>query len=556
MKKVLFFLLTGAFLLGVASCNEDLEPISDTSNPVGPVILTATFADETTKATVSESDGGFSFSAGDAIQVYDGTTTYTGTTTSGGSSAEFAMEDGFDASGAGLAAFPSAWVSSINSATAITFNLPGSYSYSDVGGTDADAAKVPVLMVATKEAGSTNLSFKQVASLVRFRVTNCQAGVLHFTFTSNVTGTAELTNVAPGTTGITASNLSGTKSMTIAVTGVPAVASGSYIFITLPVPVGTDPMNVQVVNLGAATVSSVTLSGTAAGLERAGGRKRGVALGTPITPEFSISATQKVTFAPGNLQATYDATAETWTWDFAANQYDRIGNAPGNTTITTEVKESTEPYAKLSESGTVDLFDWSTAYTYYGISTSNDGSYTNVTTAVFVDWGGLAIGGYSANYWRTLSCDELEYILFYRSTSTIGSTENARFLKVSSVVGMKGLIIFPDNFVWDESRMGTAPDCNNSGGAGNGSFSSSQWAAMEAAGAVFLPSTGYRKNATYVDTSDSYYSYGCYWTNDVCKNNIGPGFLWIKYDSRYGSVSREYRYGDKSGVAVRLAHDL
>ena len=275
---------------------------------------------------------------------------------------------------------------------------------------------------------------------------------------------------------------------------------------------------------------------------------------TPSTVEFSVSSTRKVAISPGNLQATYDASAQTWTWDFAARQYDRIGNAPGNTTITTEVKEATEPYAKLSESGTVDLFDWSTAYTYYGISTSNDRTY--VTTAEFVDWGGLPIGDYSPGYWRTLSWDEWDYMLFSREASTIGSTENARFLKVSSVVGMKGIIIFPDDFTWDEGMMGTAPDCNNSGGAGNGSFSSSQWAAMEAAGAVFLPSTGYRKRADYVDTSDSYYSYGCYWTNDVSVASLGPCFLWIKYDSRYGSVGREYRYSDKSGVAVRLVHDL
>lgn len=555
MKKTLHFILAGALLLSAVSCNNELEPGQETVSPAGPVILTATIVDETTKATVSESDGSFAFSALDAIRVFDGTATYGGKTTLGGVSAEFTMEDGFNAAGAGLAAFPSALVSAIPSASSVTFNLPSSYSYADVGGADADAAKTPVLMVAAKEAGSASLSFKQVASLVRFRVTNCQAGVLHFTFTSNVTGTAELTGIVPGATEITASNLSGTRSMTIAVTEVPAVTSGNYIYITLPVPVGTDPMNVQVVNRGATSVSSATLSGTAVSLERAGGRKRGVTLGTPITPEFSISATKKVSFAPGNLQATYDASAETWTWGFAANQYDRIGNAPGNTTITTEVKESTEPYAKLSESGTVDLFDWSTAYTYYGISTSNDGAYTNVSTAVFVDWGGLAIDGYAADYWRTLSWAELDYMLHTRKTSSIGSTENARFLKVSSVVGMKGLIIFPDNFEWDESRMGTAPDCNNSGGAGNGSFSSSQWAAMEAAGAVFLPSTGYRKRANYVDTSDSSYSYGCYWTNDV-HVSVGPGFLWITYDSRYGSVGREYRYGDKSGIAVRLAHDL
>ena len=278
---------------------------------------------------------------------------------------------------------------------------------------------------------------------------------------------------------------------------------------------------------------------------------------TPSTVEFSVSSTSKVAIAPGNLQATYEASAQTWTWDFAARQYDRIGNAPGNTTITTEVKEATEPYARLSGNGTVDLFDWSTAYTYYGISTSNDGTYTNVTTAVFVDWGGLPIGDYSPGYWRTLSWDEWDYMLFSREASTIGSTENARFLKVSSVVGMRGLIIFPDNFTWDENMMGEAPACNNSGGTGNGTFSAAQWAALEAAGAVFLPSTSWRLTPTYVETADNAESYGVYWTSDVSRHpNLGPGFLFFKYGSRYGTVGREYRYSDKSGVSVRLVHDL
>ena len=280
-------------------------------------------------------------------------------------------------------------------------------------------------------------------------------------------------------------------------------------------------------------------------------------LATPETVEFSISSTQKVVISPGNLQATYDAAAQTWTWDFAAHQYDRIGNAPGNTTITTEVKESSEPYAKLSESGTVDLFDWSTAYTYYGISTSNDGTYTNPTTAEFVDWGGLPIGNYAPGYWRTPSWAEWEYMLFSRSASTIGGTENARFLKVASVAGMKGLIIFPDQFTWDVNMMGQAPSCNNSGGTGNGTFSAAQWEALEAAGAVFLPSTGWRLSPTYVETVDYADAHGVYWTSDVSRHpNLGPGFLWFKYGSRYGTVSREYRYSDKSGLAVRLVHDL
>ena len=553
MKKTLHFILAGALLLSAVSCNNELEPRQETVSPAGPVILTATIADETTKATVSESDGSFAFSALDAIRVFDGTATYSGTTTLGGVSAEFTMEDGFDAAGAGLAAFPSALVSAIPSASSVTFKLPSSYTYADVGGADADAAKTPVLMVAAKEAGSTSLSFKQVASLVRFRVTNCQAGVLHFTFTSNVTGTAELTSVVPGTTEITAANLSGTKSMTVAVTGVPAVASGSFIYITLPVPVGTDPMNVQVVNRGATSVSSATLSGTAAALERAGGRKRGVTLGTPITPEFSISATQKVSFAPGNLQATYDASTETWTWDFAANQYDYIGNAPGNTTIITEVKESTEPFAKLSASGTVDIFGWSTANTYFGIASST--SHETYTTEAFADWGNLVIGSQTAGYWRTMTNSEWDYLLNTRSCSTIGETENARYLKANTVSGVvQGLIMFPDNFTWNETTMGTIPtSCNSPKAYITQQFTSAQWASLEAAGAIFLPASGYKYQYGLSPIGDQ----GNYWSSSKRDDNRAF-YMFFHYNGRNNSTlsAQDHDYGNFIASSVRLVHDL
>lgn len=553
MKKTLHFILAGALLLSAVSCNNELEPGQETVNPAGPVILTATIVDETTKATVSESDGSFAFSALDAIRVFDGTATYGGTTTLGGVSAEFTMEDGFNAAGAGLAAFPSALVSAIPSASSVTFNLPSSYSYADVGGADADAAKTPVLMVAAKEAGSTSLSFKQVASLVRFRVTNCQAGVLHFTFTSNVTGTAELTGIVPGTTEITASNLSGTRSMTIAVTEVPAVTSGNYIYITLPVPVGTDPMNVQVVNRGATSVSSATLSGTAVSLERAGGRKRGVTLGTPITPEFSISATKKVSFAPGNLQATYDASAETWTWDFAANQYDYIGNAPGNTTIITEVKESTEPFAKLSASGTVDIFGWSTANTYFGIASST--SHETYTTEAFADWGNLVIGSQTAGYWRTMTNSEWDYLLNTRSCSTIGETENARYLKANTVSGVvQGLIMFPDNFTWNETTMGTIPtSCNSPQAYITQQFTSAQWASLEAAGAIFLPASGYKYQYGLGNIGDR----GNYWSSSKRDDNRAF-YMFFYYNGRNNSTlsAQDHDYGNFIASSVRLVHDL
>ena len=549
MKKTIHIILAGALVLCAASCNSYLETDTAVTDSGAPVILTATYADPVTKATISESDGEFAFSAGDAIKVFDGTDTFSGTTADGGTAASFTMDSGFDVSGAGLAAFPSQLVTSISSATAVTFEFPSSYAYSEVGGADADAARVPVPMVAVKAAGSTVLAFKQVGSLIRFRLTRCMEGVLHFTFTTAVTGTAALTAVDPGTTEVTASSLSGTTRMTIAVTGVPEVASGSYIYITLPVPVGTDPKNVSVVNLGGGSVASATLSGTAAALERAGGYKRGVTLGEATTPEFSISATKKVSFSPGNLQATYNASDETWTWHFAANQFDYIGDNPGNTTITTELKEESEPYARLSADGTVDLFDWSTTWNYYGISTSQpEGS---VGDWVFVDWGGLAIEHHAADFWHTLSSrDEYDYLLNTRSASTIGSTENARFLK-TTVCSYHGLVIFPDDFTWDEATMGTAPACNNTGEYyGTGSFTPSQWAAMEAAGAVFLPVAGQRTSPAVVYVEQR----GGYWSAESPNLAMGPRYLCFPFE-KYGQVGYEWRYGNNR-VSVRLVHDL
>ena len=68
-----------------------------------------------------------------------------------------------------------------------------------------------------------------------------------------------------------------------------------------------------------------------------------------LAGKFSVSATKQVQFSQGNLQATYDGT--NWTWAFAANQYDYIGNAAGNTKVT-----ATSPF--ISENATVDLFGW------------------------------------------------------------------------------------------------------------------------------------------------------------------------------------------------------
>ena len=68
---------------------------------------------------------------------------------------------------------------------------------------------------------------------------------------------------------------------------------------------------------------------------------------------FSVSATKKVKFSRGNLQATcynqYQPNA--WSWCIAANQFSRIGNSYANTSI--------NGAGSVAIEGTVDLFGWS-----------------------------------------------------------------------------------------------------------------------------------------------------------------------------------------------------
>ena len=82
--------------------------------------------------------------------------------------------------------------------------------------------------------------------------------------------------------------------------------------------------------------------------------------------EFSVSTTKKVHFSKGNLQATYNSSASTYAWGFAANQYDYIGNAAGNTTIDSQ-----------TNGAVVDLFGWSTSTN----GTSTTDNYGNKAVA-------------------------------------------------------------------------------------------------------------------------------------------------------------------------------
>ena len=200
-----------------------------------------------------------------------------------------------------------------------------------------------------------------------------------------------------------------------------------------------------------------------------------------LNGKFTINAGgDQIAFAKGNLQATTTDLGAHWTWGFAANQWNYLGIAVANNKITGN--------GTVSENGTVDLFGWSTAATYYGINNS----YKAVDyIGDFVDWGPNMGAG-----WRTLTKDEWNYLI---ENNTKGR---------ATVNDKNGYIFLPN----DWSGPAFTPDPDN---FTTNVYSGDDWTAMENAGAVFLPS-GPARNGTYaLIANDAKYSSSTSLNNDT-----------------------------------------
>jgi len=250
----------------------------------------------------------------------------------------------------------------------------------------------------------------------------------------------------------------------------------------------------------------------------------------------------EVRFSKGLLQ--YNPSIDMWR--FAEEQYDFIGK--NNTNIS-------ENY-----NGWIDLFGWGTSgwnnrNTYYrpcdyqtgvenqgyGYGPTNGTNYSMDFTGHYAnsDWGvfnGISNGGNSARQWRTLTFDELYFLLVER--------ENA-FEKASmaTVNGVKGFILLPD--VWALPEGCTFVHHAN---AANNVYDGDNWVEMEEAGAVFFPCSGQRIERNYL--GEGYV--GCYWLNatEVAQK---AGRLYFQYNDLYDVVlddcQRSY------GLSVRLVQD-
>ena len=254
-----------------------------------------------------------------------------------------------------------------------------------------------------------------------------------------------------------------------------------------------------------------------------------------LAGRFSVSDTEKVWFSKGNLQATYNGTA--WTWAFATNQWDHIGNAEGNTKVS-GAAPFVDGYTGTSTS--VDLFGWvgasSTVLTSdpakYGIYNSTTPADYGISTSdvLMSDWG-KAIDP-SGTTWRTPTKTEWDYLINTRSASTVGSIANARYCK-ATVNSVSGLVLFPDNYIHPAGVIAPA-DINTPTAAtfNSNTWSGADWTKMETVGCVFLPVAYYREGATVEGSGKS----GSYWSASSDDSNANYAY-YLSFDIGGASYS-------------------
>ena len=263
-----------------------------------------------------------------------------------------------------------------------------------------------------------------------------------------------------------------------------------------------------------------------------------------LTGRFSISATQQVEFAPGNLQFHMKDSL----WRFAPNQFDWCGTA--------NLEVGNPDY-----DGWIDMLCWSIGPDNNYGATSNYDTMTYVNRE-FVDWGDL----FETEDWFTMSREEWDYLLNKRSAAN----DKWAMALIGDTLGM---ILLPDEWtapesitfvprtipsseLWrDEDAIDDTYDhyrIQRENMPAN-LFTLEQWAELEAAGAVFLPYAGRRSggfgnylNAKCETVTEMYrYFYyenylGTYWTRTL--HNAAKGQADYVYTFKYSVVGGEEQY--------------
>lgn len=585
MKKT--WIIAAAVVCLAAACNK-IEEQNDTNAPEVATItyIKADGNESETKGSVDGSTAAFTWNTGDKIAVWAG---------------EYKISDGLDVaynntnaatfafSGdnvvtegnrANFAIFPAALVwdgsairtgsASAYTASSLKLTLPATYTLEQVQG---EVSPTPMIATNTPDG---DLSFKALCPLLRITVVNIpkQTKRIEFDFNGKkVQGEFTLAGVVAGETAIATSATSGTDDI-ITVTMADNKTWHDNLVVNLPVPTGTygditiTAYDAVSDGLPVLTLTRPIKTSAAWAPTRKSSRKM-----TATLPVFTAANGQKVTIAPGNL--LYSNTQ----WSFHTHQYDRCFSAAQTGDAVLSI---------FSETGTFDLFSWGTSgwsgsgvkswvnyepwscndtaysgddyiYNTYGYGPDFDGENKDLT-GVYEngDWGiNNKIGVYPKGAWRTPSNADWISFISSRTTTSSGLTgdnsSQARQAR-ATVAGIKGIILFPDNYnhpadaeiTYNSNKFNFTGNINGWGNAM--AVDATNWSKMEASGAVFLP-TGARHRGNRI-----MYSEGGGWYQSASAKNKDENYTFSYGD---GSVSTGGNMSSRFlGVYVRLIRDL
>ena len=225
----------------------------------------------------------------------------------------------------------------------------------------------------------------------------------------------------------------------------------------------------------------------------------------PVTPKFSVSATTKVEFAPGNLWYGIADRESTPAFHFEANQWSS---------------------ASTWDASHVSYFFWSKTASVAYAQIYNDGG-TSTTDVFFTDASDFQVSGETAGTWRTLSKAQWDYLLETRT----GASNLCAWKELDSGAH-KGLVILPDGT--DVSVMSRITTTD----------------ALATHGAVFLPVAGYYLDFSGVSNADSN---GYYWSSTPFEDLSSSAF-YINFDS--GNHVYKMIIFRSHGYSVRLVRNI
>lgn len=486
--------MVGMCLL-MSSCKKNKE------NETNGIVFKATIEqapDSRTSINPQGTVGYINWSAGDQILINNGQTSaiFTLTTGAGTGSAEFTTTDeNFYETGSYVATYPN--TATINGSDEATFVLPNTQNVSNNPSSFAEGAN-PMVAVST----TNDLAFKNVCGGLCVPVQGWGT-VSSLVLTSKTTseklwGTYTVNPLSNPTMNYSGND--GSNTLTLNCGGVTLQHNEvAEFYIVLPQNVLANGFTLNIMS-GNTVLKTIETTSGAAVVERNVVKRIGT---VTVPPEgstgftFSTSATQKVYFSHGNLQ--YQACSGTW--QFAGNQYDYVGDNPGNNTPEED---------RATQCDWIDLFGWGTSgvagysnhpeswQPWTSIAVNNQYyAYCDMNCSLsdnsgLADWGKNPVlnGGNDADYyqWRTPSIDEWVYVLRSR---TVEQSPSQVLFAMANVAGVNGMIVLPDEWAASTYTFNTPNDILVHYNANV--ISESVWAnVFETNGAVFLPAAGDR----------------------------------------------------------------